>query len=111
MRRYRRSMQRRRRLAWRCQRSRGVTGDCGVGVTVQMCNRVTNHRDIGISSRPEPAMLSPHSALVRPPQNFLIYTNLANFLLTSIITQIANLLHKFQQIDQRKKSKSAPKLR
>ena len=44
--RYRRSMQRRRR-------SRGVTGDCGVGVTPQMCNRVTNHGDMGSFSRPD----------------------------------------------------------
>ena len=25
-----------------------VSGDCGVGITPQMCNRVTNHRDMGI---------------------------------------------------------------
>ena len=31
----------------------GNIGDCGVGVTQQMCNRVTNHRDIGTFSRPE----------------------------------------------------------
>ena len=32
---------------------RGVIGDCGVGVTPQMCNRVTNHGDIGTFSRPD----------------------------------------------------------
>ena len=25
---------------------RGVSGDCGVGITLQMCNRVTNHGDM-----------------------------------------------------------------
>ena len=30
----------------------GVFGDCGVGVTPQMCNRVTNHGDMGTFSRP-----------------------------------------------------------
>ena len=37
------------------QYRRGVFGnicDCGVGVTPQMCNRVTNHRDMGTFSRP-----------------------------------------------------------
>ena len=28
-------------------------GDCGVGVTPQMCNRVTNHGDMGTFSRPD----------------------------------------------------------
>ena len=31
---------------------RGVFGDCGVGVTPQMCNRVTNHGDMSTFSRP-----------------------------------------------------------
>ena len=31
---------------------RWVFGDCGVGVTLQMCNRVTNHGDMGSFSRP-----------------------------------------------------------
>ena len=47
MRRYRRSMRRRRR-------SRGVSGDiggCGVGITPQMCNRVTNHGDMSTFSK------------------------------------------------------------
>ena len=30
----------------------GDIGDCGVGVTPQMCNRVTNHEDMGTFSRP-----------------------------------------------------------
>ena len=29
-----------------------VFGDCSVGVTPQMCNRVTNHGDMGTFSRP-----------------------------------------------------------
>ena len=32
----------------------GDIGDCGVGVTAQMCNRVTNHGDMGTFSRPGP---------------------------------------------------------
>ena len=34
---------------------RGVFGDisyCGVGITPQMCNRVTNHGDMGTFSKP-----------------------------------------------------------
>ena len=55
MRRRRRSMRRRRRSASRRRRSRrGVTGDCGVGITPQMCNRVTNHGDMSTVSKPAP---------------------------------------------------------
>ena len=58
MRRYRRSMRRHRRSAqghrrsarW-YRRSRRVSGDCGVGITPQMCNRVTNHGDMGTFSK------------------------------------------------------------
>ena len=31
---------------------RGVYGDCGVGITPQMCNRVTNHGDMSTFSKP-----------------------------------------------------------
>ena len=37
------------------QCSHGVSsdiGDCGVGITTQMCNRVTNHGDMGTFSKP-----------------------------------------------------------
>ena len=30
----------------------GGIGDCGVGVTPQMCNGVTNYKDMGTFSRP-----------------------------------------------------------
>ena len=50
--RYRRSMQRHLRSARRYRRSRGVSGDCGVGITPQMCNRVTNHGDMDTFSKP-----------------------------------------------------------
>ena len=33
-------------------RARGISSDCGVGITPQMCNRVTDHGDMGIFSRP-----------------------------------------------------------
>ena len=31
----------------------GYIGDCGVGITPQMCNRVTNHGDMSTFSKPE----------------------------------------------------------
>ena len=34
------------------QYRRGVSGDCGVGITPQMCNRVTNHGDMSTFSKP-----------------------------------------------------------
>ena len=40
------------RSYWRYRR--GVSGDignCGVGITLQMCNRVTNHGDMGTFSK------------------------------------------------------------
>ena len=38
------------RSYWRYRR--GVSGDCGVGITPQMCNRVTNHGDMSSFSKP-----------------------------------------------------------
>ena len=35
-----------------CRYCRLVSGDCGVGITPQVCNRVTNHEDMGTFSRP-----------------------------------------------------------
>ena len=32
---------------------RGVSGDFGIGITPQMCNRVTNHGDMSTFSKPE----------------------------------------------------------
>ena len=31
---------------------RGVSGNCGFGITLQMCNRVTNHGDMSIFFKP-----------------------------------------------------------
>ena len=40
-------------IAWsHWQYRRGVSGDCGVGITPQMCNRVTNHGDMSTFSKP-----------------------------------------------------------
>ena len=43
-------------IAWSYRRyRRGVSsdiGDCGVGITPQMCNRVTNHGDVSTFSKP-----------------------------------------------------------
>ena len=39
-------------LTWSFQRHwRGVSGDCGVGITPQMCNRVTYHADMSTFSK------------------------------------------------------------
>ena len=51
MQQYWRSMHRHQCLARQHRHSREVSfniGDCGVGITPQMCNRVTNHGDMGI---------------------------------------------------------------
>ena len=40
-------------IAWSYRRyRRRVSGDCGVGITPQMCNRVTNHGDMSTFSKP-----------------------------------------------------------
>ena len=39
--------------ARRFRRSLEVSGNCGVGITLQMCNRVTNHGDMGTFSKPD----------------------------------------------------------
>ena len=55
IRRYRRLMRGHRRSARWHRRSRGVSGDigdCSIGITLQMCNRVTNHGDMGTFSKP-----------------------------------------------------------
>ena len=36
----------------------GDIGDCGVGITSQMCNRVTNHGDTSTFSKPGLSMVS-----------------------------------------------------
>ena len=33
-------------------------GDCGVGITPQMCNRVTNHEDMGTFSKPDCSVIA-----------------------------------------------------
>ena len=37
----------------------GNIGDCGVGITPQMCNRVTNHGDMSTFSKPDPWLVKP----------------------------------------------------
>ena len=39
------------RSYWRYRH--GVSGDCRVGITLQICNRVTNHGDMSTFSKPE----------------------------------------------------------
>ena len=42
------------RSYWRYRRGvSGDIGDCGVGITPQMCNRVTNHGDMSAFSKPD----------------------------------------------------------
>ena len=38
----------------------GVYGDCGVDITPQMCNRVTNHGDTSTFSKPDPHQVHGH---------------------------------------------------
>ena len=46
------------RSYWRYRRRVfGDIGDCRVGITPQMCNRVTNHGDMGTFSKPESELL------------------------------------------------------
>ena len=55
MRRYQQSIRRHQRSVQQYLRSCGVSsniGDCGVGITPQMCNRVTNHGDMSTFSNP-----------------------------------------------------------
>ena len=42
----------------------GVSGDCGVGITLPMCNSVTNHGDMGAFSRPELSQPWRHLSIV-----------------------------------------------
>ena len=42
---------------------RGVSGDCGVGMTPQMCNRVTNRGDMSTFSKPAWSQCFFHSGL------------------------------------------------
>ena len=52
MRRYRLSARGHQRLARWYRRSLRVSGNIGVGITPQMCKRVTNHGDMGTFSKP-----------------------------------------------------------
>ena len=52
MRRCRQSMQRHQHSVQRHRRSRGASGDCRVGITAKMCNKVTNRGDMGTFSKP-----------------------------------------------------------
>ena len=36
----------------------GDIGDCGVGITPQMCNRVTNHGDMSTFSKPDLSVIN-----------------------------------------------------
>ena len=43
---------------------RVVIGDCGVGITPQMCNRVTNHGDMSTFSKPAwGVIIDPHPGI------------------------------------------------
>ena len=52
------------RSYWRYQR--GVFGDCGVGITSQMCNRVTNHGDMGTFSKLGPGEVNGKLRVIGP---------------------------------------------
>ena len=44
----------------------GDIGDCGVGITPQMCNRVTNHGDMSTFSKPARNRVTPVSIQLSP---------------------------------------------
>ena len=47
------------RSYWRYRRGvSGDIGDCGVGITLQICNRVTNHGDMSTFSKPDCCLLA-----------------------------------------------------
>ena len=48
-----------------CRGVSGDIGDCGVGITPQMCNRVTNHGDMSTFSKPGYEDQSGKSTLIR----------------------------------------------
>ena len=96
MRRYRRSMWRRRRSARRYRR--GVFSDCGVGVTPQMCNRVTNHGETSTFSRPALLPLAPVCELplvLSEPASlpYSLLTTLYNFFSCFVHTTTASALN------------------
>ena len=64
----------------------GVCGDCSVGVTPQMCNRVTNHGDMGTFSRPgEGDSLTERSGSSAPlPQSWKVAEIIYEYLQTHI---------------------------
>ena len=79
IRRYRRSMRRCRRSARSYRRYRrgvsGDIGDCRVGITPQMSNRVTNHGDMSTFSKPGIGQLTPpvkfHQFSLLPLRNII----------------------------------------
>ena len=92
MRRYRRSLRRRRRSAWRRRRSRGVPrdiGDCGVGITTQMCNRVTNHGDMSTFTKPVYGIELVHCSNNR--QHRALRLVLEKYLCTSLVSPHADV--------------------
>ena len=50
---------------------RGVPGDCGVGLTPQMCNRVTNHGDMSTFSKPGSPCINIGAATSAPSVEFM----------------------------------------
>ena len=43
----------------------GNIGDCGVGITPQMCNKVTNHGDMSPFSKPDEPLVKHHETLLK----------------------------------------------
>ena len=75
-------------LAWSFwQYRRGVYGDRGVGITPQMCNRVTNHGDMGTFSRP-----AARHIFIQWISTSLVFSKLFQVLLVHYVRSAASLL-------------------
>ena len=67
MRRYWRSMRRHRSSMRKSHEFTGDIGDCGVGITPQMCIRVTNHGDKSTFSKPVSIQDGVHHGITLAP--------------------------------------------
>ena len=69
----------------------GVSGDCGVGITPQMCNRVTNHGDMDTCSKP-----GEESVCFKKKREFKFIDKLFCPLIYMVInTEYTNVVHFF----------------
>ena len=90
------------RSYWRYRRGvSGDIGDCGVGITPQMCNRVTNHGDMSTFSKPATGNLYVKpTTVVRVPgwSSWMDIENRGGYLLYSLIFRYSQrIFNNFQR--------------